>query len=248
MASPLLKNDSVITVLNMKSAPYIGMTLRVMEKFGVFATPGKSGIYCVKGGQRYSPAVINVEGDWSGAAFLLVAGAIAGDVAVSNLESGSQGDERILDALRSCGAAVEAGGDRVRVGAGNLEAFEFDATDCPDLFPPLTVLASCCTGTSRIKGAGRLRDKESDRAAALVDELGGLGAVISLEGDTMIVTGSKIRGGAVNPRGDHRIAMAGAIAGLVSESGVRISDERCVAKSFPDFFYVLGSISAGGIR
>jgi 3-phosphoshikimate 1-carboxyvinyltransferase len=125
---------------------------------------------------------------------------------------------------------------------GELSAFEFDASDCPDLFPPLAALACCCSGTSFISGVGRLRGKESDRAAALVSELGALGANIGASGNTMKIRGGALAGGEVDSHNDHRIAMACAIAGLVSKKGVRIKNWECVSKSYPNFFEDLESL------
>ena len=132
----------------------------------------------------------------------------------------------------------------MRVARADLRAFDFDATHCPDLFPSLAVMACACRGTSRIAGAGRLRHKESDRATALVEELGAIGGSLRVEGDILCVEGADLRGGEADSRGDHRIAMALAIAGLVCAQGVRIHGEACVAKSFPDFFEAL----RGGVR
>ena len=178
-----------------------------------------------------------MEGDWSGASFMLVAGAIAGLVAVEGLNNDSkQPDMAIMDALEKAGAEVRDDPDGITVTKSDLIGFEFDATDCPDLFPPLAVLACNCKGTSKIHGAERLKHKESDRGQVLVNELGAIGANIKLNGDTMEIEGGKIRGGKINSHNDHRIAMAGAIAALASEKGVEITDEKCVSKSYPGFF------------
>jgi 3-phosphoshikimate 1-carboxyvinyltransferase len=117
-----------------------------------------------------------------------------------------------------------------------LAAFEFDAADCPDLFPPLAALACYCRGTSVITGVHRLRHKESDRAAALIDVLGTIGAKLGVKGDALHITGSKVSGGRVDSHGDHRIAMSAAVVALGSERGVEILGPECVAKSYPRFF------------
>jgi 3-phosphoshikimate 1-carboxyvinyltransferase len=244
MALPLCKEDSVVRVRNLKSAPYVKMTLTLLREFGVqIRHAANLEKFEIPGRQQYKPTAYEVEGDWSGASFLLVAGAVAGKVKVEGLQNDSlQADRKIVDALRLAGAKVKLGKDAATVESAPLSAFEFDATDCPDLFPPLAALACNCKGRSRISGVGRLKGKESDRAAALVSEFGKLGAKASVNGDVMEITGCKLRGGIVDSHNDHRIAMACAIAALNSERGVRIKNSLCVAKSYPSFFEDLGAL------
>lgn len=245
MALPRCREDSEVEVLGLQSRAYVGMTRFLANKFGVrILSDDSMGRFTIRGGQAYSPGRYRVEGDWSGAAFMLVAGAISGCVEVRGLHPGMQPDEGIKAALLSAGATIDAGDGSVKAGQGTLRAFEFDATDSPDLFPPLAALACSCDGESVIFGAGRLRHKESDRAAALSEELGRLGADIKVDGDKMVISGKKLRGGRMDSRGDHRIAMAGAIAALNSEIGVRIMNEGCVSKSYPGFFGDLESLVA----
>ncbi|MCX6770313.1 MAG: 3-phosphoshikimate 1-carboxyvinyltransferase [Candidatus Micrarchaeota archaeon] len=238
MALPLCQDDSVLIVQNLKSRPYVQMTLEMLRAFGVKAHANSSmSRFEIPGNQHYVPGKYCVEGDWSGAAFLLVAGAIAGSVAVAGLRADSlQADRAILSALKMAGAKVKVSKSTVHVSKGKLFAFEFDATDCPDLFPPLAALACHCKGVSRIKGASRLTGKESDRASALVQELGRMGASISVAGDMMEINGKRLAGGEVDSHGDHRIAMACAVAALASEKGAMINVGKCVSKSYPRFF------------
>jgi 3-phosphoshikimate 1-carboxyvinyltransferase len=243
MALPLCKEDSEIAVTDLRSGAYVGMTRMIMKMFGaeVQSVDG-GGRFLIEGSQGYRGMRYAVEGDWSGAAFLLVAGAIGGSVRVERLAKGIQPDQRIMDALFVAGADIVSEEDAVKVDAGDLRAFEFDATDCPDLFPPLAVLACNCRGKSVITGASRLIHKESDRGAVLATELGRLGADIDVIGDRMEITGKLLKGGRIDPHGDHRIAMAGAVAALNSEIGVEIKDEKCVSKSYPGFFADLESL------
>ncbi len=238
-ALPLCPGDSEVRVDNLKSKPYAAMTIAVLSRFGatIEAAPGFTE-FRVPGGQSYRGTTYAVEGDWSGAAFLLVAAALCGEATVDNLHADSlQADRRILDALAAAGAGISISAEAVTIRRGDLKAFDFDATDCPDLFPPLAALASQCRGTSRIHGAGRLKHKESDRASALIEELSGLGADIALREDILEISGpATFRNGRVDSRNDHRIAMAGALAGLASKTGVEVSDTECVAKSYPGFF------------
>jgi len=244
LALPRAGGDSELEIHGLRSGPYVQMTLDVLAGFGVVAEhePDFSR-FRIRGGQTYRPVDLAVEGDWSGAAFLLVAGAVAGEVTVDGLDPASaQADRAILDALAACGARVEWLGPALRVATDELRAFEFDATDCPDLFPPLAALACHARGTSRIAGVARLGHKESDRGAALVAELSALGARLRVHGDGLEVTGAPLAGGTVDPHNDHRMAMACAVAGLRSRYGVKMAGEACVAKSYPEFFQALESI------
>jgi 3-phosphoshikimate 1-carboxyvinyltransferase len=244
MALPLFPEDSQLRVDGLKSKPYAALTISLLARFGISieADPGFSH-FQIKGGQSYRSIEYRVEGDWSGAAFILTAAAIRGEATVENLRPDSlQADRRVLEALRAAGAELILREDSVTVRRRDLKAFDFDAADCPDLFPPLAALALNCAGTSRIFGVGRLKHKESDRAAVLFEELSGLGAAIAIREDVLEIARSRIRGGTLDAHNDHRIAMAGALAGLASESGVRVEGAECVAKSYPRFFEDLESL------
>jgi len=248
VALPLAARDSVLEVDRLASRGYVDLTLDTMHAFGVQAErdPDYS-LFRIPGSQSYRPADFTVEGDWSGAAFLLVAGALAARgeaLAVEGLiTSSSQPDRAILEALRLAGAVVDVSAACIRIRRNKLESFEFDASDCPDLFPPLVALAAACEGTTVLRGARRLAGKESDRAAALSEEFGALGAKVEVEGDEMRVRGSGLAGGRVDSRGDHRIAMAAAIASLASSAPVEIDGAECVAKSWPSFYEDLASVA-----
>lgn len=239
--------DVSITVIGLTSKPYIDLTLQVMEKFDWkvenrnYETFYFSGNNAVKQENTYT-----VEGDWSGAAFLLVAGVIAGPVTITGLDINStQADRAILLALENCGAGLVTGSTEIRTGPGNLRAFRFDATECPDLFPPLVALAAYCPGDSEFTGAGRLTHKESNRALTLKDEFGKMGIDITLQEDTMIVHGGKALHAAVtHSRHDHRIAMAAAVAALRADGEVCIEESQAVNKSYPDFYTDLQKLGA----
>jgi len=249
MALPLRpRTDEVeLEVRNLSSKPYVRMTLELLAGFGIeLACDEKLSWFRLHGGQRLRPGVRwLVEGDWSGAAGLLVAGALAGRASVSGLAAASaQADRAVLDALALAGARVRQEADVICVQHGSPRAFSFDARACPDLLPPLAALACGCPGTSRLLGASRLRHKESDRAAALVSELGRMGASIRLEGDALLVTGGALREAEVYSHGDHRIAMACALAAVGTGAAVRIRQPGCVAKSYPGFFDDLARLGA----
>ncbi len=237
MALPLVANDSTLEVSDLKSKPYIDMTLEVLRQFGITINHQNYQNFTIPGNQKYIPAAMQIEGDWSGAAFLLVAGAIAGDVSVTNLNLNSkQADIKILEALRSVGAKLCIKENSILIKKSPLKCFEFDATHCPDLFPALAILAANAKGTSRIDGVDRLKQKESDRGLVLHQELGKLGVNIRLDGNVMLIEGEPIKGGTVFSHHDHRIAMAAAIAGLVANDCVTIQNAECVSKSYPQFF------------
>jgi 3-phosphoshikimate 1-carboxyvinyltransferase len=238
IAAPLLKQDLMLTVDNLKSKPYTDLTLGIMRRFGVHVEHFDYQQFTIRAGQQYRPADYRVEGDWSGAAFLLVAGAIAGKVAVQNLDSESfQADKKIVDVLKQAGVTPEYLSDgTIVIKKRPLKSFVFDATDCPDLFPPLAVLAANCDGESRIIGTERLHSKESDRAATLMDTFTKLGIDIRVDGNTMCISGGRVKAVEVHSHGDHRIAMAAAVAALNADGPVNITGADAVSKSYPSFF------------
>jgi 3-phosphoshikimate 1-carboxyvinyltransferase len=244
MAAPLCREETTIKVTDLKSKPYVVMTLELLKDFGITVDhDGDLTLFRIKGNQRYEAQTYRIEGDWSGAAFLLVAGAIAGSMEVKGLKMDSfQADKAVLEGLRRAGALVQTGDDSVLVRRNDLMAFEFDATDCPDLVPPLAALAANCRGKSLIRGVGRLKHKESDRAATLISEFARLSVKIGISGDTMEVYGGKPVGAHVDSHNDHRIAMACTIAALNGERPVVIDNYQCVAKSYPDFFRDIRSV------
>jgi 3-phosphoshikimate 1-carboxyvinyltransferase len=237
MSLPVADGDSDIKVTNLKSKPYIDMTLSILRDFGIEIKNYNYKLFTIKGGQRYIPCNYTVEGDWSGGAFLLVAGAIGGNLTVRGLRTdSSQSDKSILEALKSAGADIKISENQVEISKSMMKAFEFDATESPDLFPPLVALASYCEGTSRIRGASRLRHKESDRARSLIEEFAKMNISVEHKDDFLTITGGKVKGADVNSHGDHRIAMAAAVAAIGANGITRIKDSHCVAKSYPGFF------------
>lgn len=245
MALPLCKDGTEVEVLNLQSGPYIEMTLSLLDYHGI-EVERKDNIFYIPGRQKFLGRDYVVEGDWSGASFLLVAGAISGSVEVVGLDYNSlQGDKKIVEVLEIVGADIVLEEDSITVSKNELNGFDYDATDCPDLFPPLVALACYCRGHSTIKGAERLRHKESNRAAVLCQEFGMLGATISWQGDIITIEGGELAGGDVDAHGDHRIAMACAVAALKSHNGVNISGWESVSKSYPDFFKNLALLGAG---
>jgi 3-phosphoshikimate 1-carboxyvinyltransferase len=242
--------DVTIRAVHLKSLPYIDLTLKIMQDFGMLVPVNRSYQEFHFTGEPEktpgSPISYTVEGDWSGASFLLVAGAIAGELELMGLELDStQADRKMLEALALAKAPMVLDRDKIRIGPGHLDAFEFDATDCPDLFPPLAALAAYCYGTTVIKGTSRLTHKESNRALTLQEEFGKMQIEINLEGDHMYIKGgSAVKGAAVHSRHDHRIAMACAVAALRADGETCIASADAVDKSYPDFFAHLQALGA----
>lgn len=242
IGAPLAPGDSTLTVSGLKSAPYVDMTLEIIHAFGV-KIHREGDRFLIPGNQAYRPREYRLEGDWSAASFFLVAGALAGDVSVTGLSADSaQADRAILSLLKAAGANVQRIPDGFRAMKKELRPFEFDASHCPDLFPPAAALAAHCPGESRIKGAGRLVFKESHRGRALEAELGKLGARIRTDLDVMVIEGGGLEGGEAFSRGDHRIAMSLSVAALAARGPSTIEGAGCVAKSYPNFYADLNGI------
>jgi 3-phosphoshikimate 1-carboxyvinyltransferase len=237
-----------ITVRDLKSKPYIDLTLKVLNDFGWRVEHDNYKTFYFTGNNELPSGKINyrVEGDWSGAAFLLVAGAIAGDITVVGLDPEStQADKAVLEALDSAGVMMEIGKDQIVVEKSQLKAFDFDATECPDLFPPLVALAAVCDGVTVISGASRLTHKESNRALTLQEEFGKLGVKISLDGDLMLIEGvEQLKGAITHSHHDHRIAMACAVAALRADGPVTIEEAEAINKSYPDFYDDIRALGA----
>lgn len=238
LSLPMAQNDTTIYVKNLKSLPYVDMTIDTARRFGVEIAHKDYCEFFIEGNQHYTATDYMIEGDWSGAAPMFVAGAVAGEVTVENISRLSlQADTAIIDALISAGAEVESTDNAITVRHRRLKAFEFDATHCPDLFPALVALAANCEGTSTLYGTERLLHKESNRAATLAEEYAKAGIDVDIdEQNIMRVRGGKIHGCTADSHGDHRIAMSMAIAALTADAPIAIEGAECVAKSYPSFF------------
>ena len=247
--------NTVIHVQDLKSKPYIDLTLSVLNAFG-WNVQHKD--YKRFEFLAHPPLAAHidytVEGDWSGAAFLLVAGAIAGPILVKGLQLDStQADKSVIHALKVTGASIDIQEHSILIGPAinsdgtvtQLKAFEFDATDCPDLFPPLVALAAVCNGVTILHGVSRLAHKESDRGMTLQTEFAKLGIRIDLNQDTMLIYGGTgIHGAEVFSQHDHRIAMACAVAALCADGPITITDAEAINKSYTDFFIHLQHLGA----
>ncbi|MEO6845472.1 MAG: 3-phosphoshikimate 1-carboxyvinyltransferase [Ginsengibacter sp.] len=243
-----------ITVKDLSSRPYIDLTISVLKDFGFRIDNRNYEVFTIHPREPLPAHSIKytVEGDWSNAAFLLVAGALAGEITLKGADlNSSQGDKNIMEALYDCGAEVNIHNKEITIKKAKLKAFDFDATHCPDLFPPLVALAGYCKGATTIKGVNRLLHKESNRAIALRDEFRKMNVEVELNGDLMTIHGGKeVKGAKVSSHNDHRIAMATAVAGLAAKGQTTIHDAEAVNKSYPDFYKDLKSIKtiSGGVK
>jgi 3-phosphoshikimate 1-carboxyvinyltransferase len=238
MALPLLDEDSELTVTNLLSKPYVEMTLHTLESFGIRMEHLDYKRFIIKGKQNYRCNQYVVENDWSSASYWLVAAAIGHNINLSglNLES-KQADTQILQALKLSRCHVRIKDGLLSIEGSGRIAFDFDATHCPDLFPALVTLAAFCNGTSTLKGALRLKNKESDRGRVLQNEYQKIGLRIDLKDDEMKIHGGKeLYSAEVDSNKDHRIAMCLAITGTKIKGGLVIKNAESVTKSYKNFW------------
>jgi len=235
----------------LKSAPYVDITLEVLDAFGVRARETGRG-FSVGGGQTYDPGDgYDVPGDFSSVSYLLAAGAVAGadGVTVTGAYPSAQGDQAIVGVLDRMGADVSWDRDAgtLTVTQSELTGVEVSVADTPDLLPTIAVLGAVADGTTRVVDAEHVRYKETDRVTAMAEALDRMGASVQEEQDALTVHGgeSTLHGAAVDGRGDHRIVMAVSVAGLVAEGETTVSGAEDVDVSFPDFFGVLSGAGAG---
>ncbi len=240
--SPFAEEGMTIRLTTpLESKPYVLMTLDCLQRFGI--TVGFSGeldrFEILR--QTYKPTKYRVEGDWSSASYLLALGAVCGEVEVENLNPESlQGDKIILDFLRDMGAGVEVSENSVVIRKSKLNAIRADLSDCIDLLPTMAVLAAVANGESEFIGIDRARLKESNRVSALREGLEGMGIKVREEKNKLTVAGSMPKGAVIDTKGDHRIAMAFSILGLVAGETV-IDGAESVSKTFPEFWDILKS-------
>lgn len=230
-------DSAVILTTKLQSKPYVDMTVKVMADYGVYVKETEFG-YLIHGNQQFKKLDYTVEGDWSQAAFFLVAGAIGGNITVNGLDMNStQGDKEIVNVIRNFGGNITVDDNEIRCFGGELKGTEIDASDIPDLVPIIAVLAAFAKGKTVIKGAERLRYKESDRIESVVQNLKLLGAQVQETTDGMIINGGKkLNSAKLKGFNDHRIVMAFSVAGLYIDGTVEIDDAESINKSYPSFF------------
>jgi len=246
MALPLAKEDSTLVVNELKSTPYIDMTLEVLKTFGIEIQHEAYKRFTIQGNQKYIAAEVDVEGDWSAGATLLVAGALASKKGVLIEGLGNnymQADRAITGPLLFSGAKLMHLPNGIRVQANKLKSFNFDATDSPDLFPVLAALAVGGKAPSTITGVGRLKHKESDRGLAIQTEFAKAGIQVDLNDDVMTIYPGTPKPCTIDSHNDHRIAMAAACLGLIG-GPIRIERAEAISKSYPGFFEDLKDLGA----
>ncbi|HTN45929.1 MAG TPA: 3-phosphoshikimate 1-carboxyvinyltransferase [Flavipsychrobacter sp.] len=240
------RQDVKIAVSRLASKPYIDLTLSVLEHFGKRIDNKEYSQFKIV---PIEPERLNVaytvEADWSSASYWVVAGLINGDIRLKGLnENSKQADRILLDVVKSCGGNFLFEENILHIHkTTSLQSFYFDATDAPDLFPALAVLAAGCRGSSAIKGLSRLKHKESNREESIRQLLNSFGVPNTIEGDCLIITGvQQFKSCTINSFLDHRIAMAASVGALKAEGEVMIRDTQCVSKSYPDFFKHLNQL------
>ncbi len=241
-ALPILDGDSIIKIDgNLSSKGYVDITLDVLKTFGIKIENFDYKTFEIKGNQKYTATNYTVEGDFSQAAFFLVAGALGCDISCQGLKQDSlQGDKKITEILETVGAKVTWLDDNTLKASSSalMHGITVDADEIPDLVPIISVLLSFCKGKSRIENAARLRLKESDRLAAMASELSKIGADITEGDDFLEISGKQtLRGCDLSSWNDHRIAMALSVAACRSEGDISIDGaKKAITKSYPAFF------------
>ena len=226
----------------LQSKPFVLMTLDCLEKFGVKVEVSPDLREFSTSPQRYAPAKYRVEGDWSSASYLLALGALSGEVTVENLNPESwQGDKIMLSFLKEMGASVKIGENVVTVRKSRLSAIRADLSNYIDLLPTMAVLAATADGESEFTGIERARTKESNRVSAVREGLEKMGIKVKEERNSLIITGSRPKGAVIDPKNDHRIAMAFSVLGTAIGETI-IDDAECVSKTFPEFWEIVRSI------
>jgi 3-phosphoshikimate 1-carboxyvinyltransferase len=248
LIAPYLENGLAIKVTNLRSRPYLDITLDVMRTFGAEVVNRDYKEFKIKGGQRYQARRYKIEGDYSSAAYFLASGAIGGGpVTVRNLtNSSAQGDKYLLHILSAMGCSVEQQKERVTVSRRDeLKGVSLDMGDYPDLVPTVAVIAAYVRGKTEMSNISHLKFKESDRLSDTAAELGKMGIKAEVTDNAMIVYGGRPRGAEVEAHRDHRLAMSLAIAALFADGSSVISGAESVSKSYPGFFTDLARLEAG---
>jgi 3-phosphoshikimate 1-carboxyvinyltransferase len=249
LALPFADEDSTITVNNLVSRPYLEMTLEVLDCLGIqleHETGENRDVFKIPANQCFEGKEIEIDGDWSAAATLLTLGALCGrpELEVTGIRGGfTQADSGIKGALLFAGYHLLGTDGGVSVSKKKPRGINLDLTDSPDLFPILAALSAFGKKPSKLRGVCRLQNKESDRAKVIVEEFAKAGIEVSIDGDEMTIKPAKVKPCRIDPRGDHRIAMAAAILGCAG-APIEIIDAECVAKSYPSFFDDIESLGA----
>ena len=240
ISSPYAQTGVILKCTDeMTEKPYFDISLQMMSEFGISAVNKNYKEIIITGKKKYSAREMTIEGDYSSASFFLHAAAICkSKVAVRGLRGDTkQGDKEFVNLLEKMGCCVSETKDNICVQGKQLAAIEQDMSNIPDLVPPIAVAAAFAEGVSRLTNIGHLRHKECDRLAVMAAELNKMGIRAFCDNDSLTVEGSSAgaKGAVIDPHNDHRIAMSFAVAGLAA-GNQQIDNEKCVGKSFPDFW------------
>ncbi len=240
---PLARLDSEIEVEEVKSRPYIDVTLHVLEESGIVVDVEDEKFW-IPGEQQYRLRTFSVPADFSSASYLIAAGLLAGKIRILNMSDSRQGDKRIVEIAKQMGGKVRWDRDRGIITAeqSELEGVDVDASDIPDLVPTIAVLAAVAKGKTTIYNAEHLRIKEIDRIEGCYANLRSLGVDVEKRRDGLIIRGGKIGSGTVDSFGDHRMALAFSLLGLVTD--VTVKNAEVVSVSFPGYFDALKNLGA----
>lgn len=238
-ALPLMNGDSKIKIISpLQSKGYVDLTLQMLRQFGIYVINQEYQEFLIPGNQKYKPCEYKVEGDFSQAAFYMVAGALGNQVMMEGLNLDSkQGDKEAIDILERMGAKLISKDNGYQIEASNLSATTIDGSQCPDIIPVIALSCAVANGTSLIQNVGRLRIKECDRLQATIEVINQLGGKAKIDHECMVIEGVKhLQGGNVSSYHDHRMAMMEAIASTLCQQDVIIDDKECVQKSYPSFW------------
>lgn len=233
-----VNGSSILKVEQLASRPYVDMTINTLKHFGIDINEQSKDVFEIHGKQDVASTDYTIDGDWSSASFWLVASALGLPISIKGLSMSSmQADKAILNALMHAKCTVKNGESGIEVDGSERIPLDFDATDCPDLFPALATYGALTNGVSKIKGVHRLANKESDRGQAIVSEFAKLGIKVRISDDTMeIYGGQEVEGATVFSHGDHRMAMCLGILSMVTKTPFIIQNADSVKKSYPNFW------------
>lgn len=238
IACSQLDQDSLIEVTSpLESEAYVQLTMDVLKEFGIVVTKNETS-YSILGNQKGKACEYEVEGDFSQAAFFLVADVLGADITINNLNLKShQADRSVIDILERMGAELIKDKNGYRMKAEHLHSIDIDASSCPDIIPVISLACLKAEGTSHIYNAKRLRYKECDRLKAICEVIGQSGGIVTEKEDEIMITGGgALKGGIYSDYNDHRMVMMEAVLAMMTETPVTIKNWECVSKSYPDFF------------
>lgn len=247
LIAPFSRSEVTIDVQNLKSKPYVAVTIDVMKAFGVDVKNDNFETFVIPSVQMYRGRNYTIEGDYSSASYFFAASAITGgEVTVKNLNpNSSQGDANFVQILKQMGCLVKKRNNAITVkGLKELRAVDVDMGDYPDIVQTLTIVAAFAQGTTHIRNIGHLKYKEIDRIEKPALELAKMGINTDVSENELTIYGAEPRGATIDTHNDHRMAMSFAVAGLGAQGKTIITNAQVVAKSYPNFFNDLKRIGA----